>query len=455
MPLAGASDRETRLFLMIQKDLLPLACPINELALLPGNPRRGDVEAVRRSLLTFGQRKPIVVRRDDKVVIAGNHTLQAARLLGWQEIAVVWVDDDETTSKAFALADNRTADLGSYDEQALADLIGQVGSIDSELLEASGWDAQSVQDLLDGMQTESKHLDDPDWMPEHVEHVTKLGDIWELGPHRLICGDSTKDETYSNLLDGAKADCIFTDPPYNVAYQGGTKDALKIKNDNMTDSDFNLFLKHAYELMHQHLKAGGAIYVCYPGEHISDGAFSRQMTRAGFLLKQVLIWVKQTFVLSRQDYNWQHEAILYGWKGGAAHTWVGPFSNSTVLDYETDFQDMSKQELVELLQAVRSTSTVVRENKPARNAEHPTMKPVNLVARLIVNNTRPNDIVLDPFGGGGSTLIACLQLGRNARLIELDPKYCDVICTRWQKATGLRPVNGKTRKHHDFKPDHD
>lgn len=439
---------------MITADLKGLATPIHDLELLPGNPRRGDVEAVRRSLLTFGQRKPIIVRRDDNVVIAGNHTLQAARLLGWTEIAVVWVDDDETTSKAFALADNRTADLGTYDETALAELIGQVGSIDPELLEASGWDQQSVQDLLDGMQTEPKHIDDPDWMPDQVQHVTKPGDIWELGPHRLICGDSTKDDTYQQLLDGAKADCIFTDPPYNVAYQGGTKDALKIQNDNMTNTDFNVFLKHAYQSMHKHLKVGGAIYVCYPGEHISEGAFSRQMTSAGFLLKQVLIWVKQTFVLSRQDYNWQHEAILYGWKEGAAHTWVGPFSNSTVLDYETDFEELTKQDLVNLLNEIRSTSTVVRENKPARNAEHPTMKPVNLIARLVINNTRPNDIILDPFGGGGSTLVAAHQLGRTARLIELDPKYCDVICTRWQKISGLRPVNAKTRKHHDFKPQH-
>ena len=437
---------------MIAADLQTLATPIHELELLPGNPRRGDIEAVRRSLFTFGQRKPIVVRRDDKVVIAGNHTLQAARLLGWQEIAVVWVDDDETTSKAFALADNRTADLGTYDEQALADLIGQVGSIDPELLDASGWDAQSVQDLLDGMQTEPKHLDDPDWIPEHVEHITKPGDIWELGPHRLICGDSTKDETYSNLLNGAKGDCIFTDPPYNVAIKGGTKDKLTIANDDMSDEQFAKFIGNSFKAMSNAAKPGAAIYVC----HSDTGGitFRKEFMKAGFLLKQVLVWVKQTFVLSRQDYNWQHEPILYGWKEGASHTWVGPFSNSTVLDYETKFEDMTKQQLIELLQEVRATSTVVRENKPARNAEHPTMKPVNLVARLIINNTRPNDIVLDPFGGGGSTLIACLQLGRNARLIELDPKYCDVICTRWQKATGLRPINAKTRKHFDFKPDY-
>lgn len=437
---------------MITADLKGLSTPIHDLELLPGNPRRGDVEAVRRSLLTFGQRKPIIVRRDDKVVIAGNHTLQAARLLGWTEIAVVWVDDDETTSKAFALADNRTADLGTYDEAALAELIGQVGSIDPELLEASGWDQQSVQDLLDGMQTEPKHIDDPDWMPDKVQHVTKPGDIWQLGPHRLICGDSTKDDTYQQLLDGAKADCIFTDPPYNVAVRGGTKDKLTIANDDMTDEQFTKFIAGAFKAMSNAAKPGAAIYVC----HSDTGGitFREQFMKAGFLLKQVLVWVKQTFVLSRQDYNWQHEPILYGWKEGAAHTWVGPFSNSTVLDYETDFEDLTKQDLIDMLNEIRSTSTVVRENKPARNAEHPTMKPVNLVARLVINNTRPNDIILDPFGGGGSTLVAAHQLGRTARLIELDPKYCDVICTRWQKISGLRPVNAKTRKHHDFKPQH-
>jgi DNA modification methylase len=435
---------------MITADLKALTTPIHDLELLPGNPRRGDVEAVRKSLAAFGQRKPIVVRRDDKVVIAGNHTLQAARLLGWTEIAVVWVDDDETTSKAFALADNRTADLGTYDDIALAELIGQVGSIDPELLEASGWGQQDVQDLLDGMQTEPKHIDDPDWMPEEVERITKPGDIWELGPHRLICGDSTKDETYSKLLDGAKADCIFTDPPYNVAYQGGTKDKLTIANDDMDDAKFRKFIGDSFKAMNKTIKAGGAIYVCHPDT--GGVLFRQEFENANFMLKQVLVWVKQTFVLGRQDYNWQHEPIIYGWKPGAAHVWVGPFSNSTVLDYDKDYSEMKKDELVELLTNIKNGSSVVRENKPPKNGEHPTMKPVNLVARLIINNTRPNDIVLDPFGGGGSTLVAAHQLGRTARLIELDPKYCDVICTRWQKISGLRPVNSKTRKHHDFKP---
>jgi len=435
---------------VIATDLHSLAYPLEKLRLLPGNPRRGDVEAVRKSLATFGQRKPIVARRDDKVVIAGNHTLQAAQALGWTEIAVVWVDDDETTSKAFALADNRTADLGTYDETALAELIGQVGSIDPELLEASGWDQQSVQDLLDGMQTQPKHIDDPDWMPDKVQHVTKPGDIWELGPHRLICGDSTKDDTYQQLLAGAKTDCIFTDPPYNVAIRGGTKDKLTIANDDMSDAEFIKFIASAFKAMSNAAKPGASIYVCHPDT--GGIIFRKQFIKAGFLLKQVLVWVKQTFVLSRQDYNWQHEPILYGWKEGASHTWIGPFNNSTVLDYATDFEESTKQDLVNLLNEIRSASTIIRENKPARNTEHPTMKPVNLIARLIINNTRPNEIILDPFAGSGSTLIAAYQLGRTARLIELDPKYCDVICTRWQKITGLRPVNAKTHKHYDFKP---
>jgi DNA modification methylase len=437
---------------MIIADLKGLATPINDLQLLPGNPRRGDVDAVRRSLLTFGQRKPIVARRDDKVVIAGNHTLQAARLLGWTEIAVVWVDDDETTSKAFALADNRTSDLGTYDETALAELIGQVGSIDPELLQASGWDRQSVQDLLDGMQTQPKHIDDPDWVPEKVQHITKPGDMWELGPHRVICGDSTKDDTYRQLLDGAKADCIFTDPPYNVNVHGRTKDKLTITNDDMSDEQFTKFLAGSFKAMSNNAKPGAAIYVC----HSATGAttFIEEFMKAGFLLKQVIVWVKQTFVLSRSDYNWQHEPILYGWKEGAAHTWLGPFNNSTVLDYETDFEQLSKQDLVSILNEIRSISNVVREDKPARSEEHPSMKPVNLIARLVVNNTRPNNMILDPFGGSGTTLVAAHQLGRTARLIEIDPKYCDVICTRWQKISGLRPVNAKTRKHHDFKPQH-
>jgi DNA modification methylase len=435
---------------MIAADLQSLATNAAQLQLLPGNPRRGDIEAVRRSLEAFGQRKPIVARREDKVVIAGNHTLQAARLLGWTDIAVVWVDDDDTTAKAYALADNRTAELGSYDEQALADLISQVGSVDPELLQASGWDDKAVQELLDGLQAEPQPIDDPDWMPETTKSITKRGDIWQLGPHRLICGDSTDDDTYQQLLEGEQVDCIFTDPPYNVAYQGGTKEKLTIANDDMDEVKFRKFIGDAFKAMNKTIKEGGAIYVCHPDT--GGVLFRQEFEKANFMLKQVLVWVKQTFVLGRQDYNWQHEPILYGWKPGAAHVWVGPFSNSTVLDYDKDYSDMKKDELVELLTNIKNGSSVVRENKPPRNGEHPTMKPVNLVARLIINNTRPQELVLDPFGGGGSTLIAAQQLGRFARIIELDPKYCDVICTRWQKVTNNKPINAKTGKAHDFKP---
>ena len=196
---------------MIQKDLLQLACPINQLSLLPGNPRRGDVDAVKASLERFGQRKPIVVRKSDRVVIAGNHTLQAAQALGWSEIAVVWVDDDDAMSKAFALADNRTAELGDYDEEALAALIGEVGALDPELLESTGWDSKSVSDLLDSMQKDLPV--DVDEVPEQVPAISKLGDVWLLGEHRVMCGDSTSEIDVNSLMHSQKADMIFTDPP--------------------------------------------------------------------------------------------------------------------------------------------------------------------------------------------------------------------------------------------------
>jgi DNA modification methylase len=269
------------------------------------------------------------------------------------------------------------------------------------------------------------------------EPTGKLGNAWKLGRHRLVCGDSTDVATLARALNGKKADVIFTDPPYNVAYQGGTKDKLTIENDAMTDAEFDAFMLNAYQAMYANANEGAAIYVCYADSPAMT--FRQTFIEAGFLLKQTLIWVKDNFLLSRQDYNWQHEPILYGWKPGAAHTWYGAFTNSTVQDFDIkDFNKMSKQELVNLLIGSRETATVVREPRPRKNMEHPTMKPISLVTRLVRNSSTHNQIVLDPFGGSGSTLIAAETLGLIGAIVELDPKYCDVIIKRWENFTGLK-----------------
>jgi DNA modification methylase len=434
---------------MIIEGLQPLATEIDKLKLLPGNPRKGDIQAVARSLEAFGQRKPIVAISDG-TVIAGNHTLQAAQSLGWEKIAVVFVEDDEAKAKAYALADNRTAELGGYDNQALVDLISDVQLLDKELFAATGWENDDLAELIATLELEQlpTAFTDPDDIPDIPFPKTIEGDIWLLGPHRVLCGSATEPTDIQKVLAGELAACVFTDPPYNVAYEGGTSEKLTIANDDMSDAEFDTFLFDAFTSMRQGLQPGGAIYVCHADG--SGNAFRNAYVRSGLLLKQVLIWVKNQFVLGRQDYNWQHEPILYGWNPGAAHNWYGPFNRSTIIDDAIDFEKLNKNELLQLIVEIREQSTVIREDRPKRNKEHPTMKPVDLITRLIVNNTRVADIVLDPFGGSGSTLIAAHQIGRRACLIELDPKYVDVICKRWQEHTGIKPINEATNQEHDF-----
>jgi DNA modification methylase len=404
--------------------------PISYLRPDPNNARKHDaknIDAIAKSLARFGQRKPIVIIGDGTIV-AGNGTVEAAKQLGWTEIVCArapwkWTPEEV---KAYALADNRTAELAEWDETELAKQLME--------LEAHGWDIEEFG--FKQREIEKPDAPDEDYIPEiPVEPKTKFGQIYKLNNHFLICGDSTREKTLKKLLQDELADCIFTDPPYNVAYQGGTKDKLTIQNDAMTEHEFNNFIKQAYEAMFANTKAGSAIYVCH--SDTASSPFREQFVETGWSLKQVLIWVKDRFVLSRQDYNWQHEPILYGWKPGAAHTWHGPFNDSTVLDYGLkEIEKMTKAELVNLLSAALNVSTVIEVDRPSKNLEHPTMKPIALIIRLLSNSAKKDDIILDPFAGAGSTLIAAETLGMRAYLCELDPKYCDVIVKRWENFTG-------------------
>jgi site-specific DNA-methyltransferase (adenine-specific) len=404
---------------MIQKDLLPLACPINKLSLLPGNPRRGDVEAVKASLEKFGQRKPIVVRKSDQVVIAGNHTLQAAQALGWSEIAVVWVDDDDTMSKAFALADNRTAELGDYDEDALAALIGEVGALDPELLEASGWDSESVSELLDKMQTELPV--DVDEVPEDVPTISKLGDVWLLGEHRVMCGDSTDANDVAKLMNAKKADMVFTDPPYGVDYDGGHADKNKRRKKLANDDNANIYGK-CLPLLFAESKNEAAMYLWFSDSKSS--AVISAVISAGYEIRNTLIWNKNLaqFGAIGAQYKSKHEPCIYAFKSGKAPYWNGPTNEVSVWD-------------------------IARESK---NEFHPTQKPVDLGIRAMNNSCPRNGLVLDLFGGSGSTLIAAHETNRVAYLMELDPHYVDVICARFQKLTGILPVLESDGLAHDF-----
>ena len=421
---------------MIIDGLQPLATEIGKLKLLPGNPRKGDIQAVARSLEAFGQRKPIVAITDG-TVIAGNHTLQAAESLGWTEIAVVFVKDDEATAKAYALADNRTAELGGYDNQALADLISDVQLLDKELFAATGWDNDDLLEILNelGLQELPTAFTDLDDIPEPPPEKTVPGDVWLLGSHRLVCGDSTQPETIAEALGGQKADLVWTDPPYGISYQKDLTpeqakalrkrtDGLSIKNDDLRGDDLALFLRMAFEAAIQHCRLGASWFVSAPqggNEHI---AFMSTLIDLG-IYREPIIWVKDVLVLSRSDYHYRHEPILYGWVPGAAHT---PPPD-------------------------RTQTTVWEIPRPKRSPEHPTMKPVALPVKSIENHTKPGDVVLDMFAGSGTVLIAAHSTGRTAALVELDPHYVDVICRRFQEHTGIKPINQATNQEHDFLED--
>jgi DNA modification methylase len=405
---------------------------IDKLTLDPNNARTHDdknLKAIEGSLQEFGQRKPIVIDQNN-VIVAGNGTVTAAKSLGWTDIEVVRVPADWDTDriKAFALADNRTAELATWNQEVLEQ---QLRELDEAGIQVAGFGFEVPEIPLIDIETFE------DEYPEEITRRSKLGDVWQLGKHRVVCGDSCDPQVVKTALSERMADCVFTDPPYNVAYEGGTKDKLTIQNDDMGDQEFSQFLYKFYVAAIENTKEGGPIYVCHAD--MAGEIFRHTFEASGWLLKQCLIWVKDRLVLSRQDYNWQHEPILYGWKPGAAHAWYGPFTNTTVIDFEkTDYTKMNKTELLEVLKQAFQTSSAVREKRPTKNDIHPTMKPIALVSRLLKNSCVKDNIVLDQFGGSGSTLIACEQLGLQAAIIELDPKYVDAILQRWENLTGQK-----------------
>jgi DNA modification methylase len=408
---------------------------ISSLTFDPSNARKHsnkNIAAIAGSLKQFGQRKPIVVT-GDSVIVAGNGTVEAALFLGWSDIDVVRVpkDWDADRIKAFALADNRTAELAEWDADELSKQLTDLIDVGFDVSDF-GFSAEDTSILE--IETHEDEAPEPPAVP-----VTNLGDVWQLGKHRLVCGDSTDSNVLALALDGQLADCVLTDPPYNVAYEGGTKDKLTIQNDDMSEEDFDKFLAGFYLAALVNTRAGAPIYVFHPDS--GGELFRRNMKTSGWLFKQCLIWAKDSLVLGRQDYNWQHEPILYGWKPGAAHSWYGPFTNTTLVELsKSDFGAMSYEELLDLVTDLFDNSSLVRDKKPRRNALHPTMKPISLVGKLLKNSCARGARVLDPFGGSGSTLIACEQLGLSAALVELDPKYCDVIVARWEAETGAKAV---------------
>lgn len=351
------------------------------------------------------------------------------------------VDLSKQDEKALNVALNKIS--GEWDNEKLAAIFSEL-NMEGYDLTLTGFGENELSGIVISTDENTIDFDKADEIqPEPPENpVSKLGDVWIVGHHRLICGDSTKRETYEALMQGELAKLIVTDPPYNVDYEGS---AGKIMNDSMDGDSFRTFLAEMYSAAATVTEAGAGAYIFHAD---SEGvAFREEFKRAGFLLKQCLVWVKNSFVLGRQDYQWRHEPILYGWKDGAAHYFTEQRNLSTVIDESgrPDVDSMSREEMAELLAMIYDEvdlmqTTVLYCDKPLRNAEHPTMKPTVLVAKLVENSSRKGWVVMDMFGGSGSTLIACEATGRKARVIELDPKYCDVIVKRYVAVTEKKDV---------------
>ena len=386
--------------------------PIDKLLPYVRNARQHSDEQIAQiaaSIAEFGFVNPCLVGADG-VLVAGHGRLAAARKLGLSTVPVVVLDHlTPTQRRALVIADNRIAENAGWDDAMLRI---ELQSLQDEGfdLDLTGFDADALAELLAGEEPEHEGQTEDDAVPEIPEEpVSKPGDVWRLGPHRLVCGDATTAEAYARLFpDGEQADMVFTDPPYNVNYANSAKDKLRgkhrpILNDALGEGFYD-FLYDALALIMAHTR--GAIYVAMSSSELDT--LQAAFRAAGGHWSTFIIWAKNTFTLGRADYQRQYEPILYGWPEGATRHWCGD----------------------------RDQGDVWQIKKPAKNDLHPTMKPVDLVERAIRNSSRPGDVVLDPFGGSGTTLIAAEKAGRVARLIELDPKYADVIVRRWQDWTG-------------------
>lgn len=406
----------------INKALLDRAVPVDQLDPHPQNARRRSERAeaeLRQSLEVNGQYRTVVARKLGRrlQLLAGHGTVQAARQLGRTHIAVdVHAGLSDEAAARIVLVDNRTNDLAGYDDALLAELLSSLPD-----LEGTGYDDDDLQALLIGLDGagEPVALTDPDDVPEPPKDPRSvLGDVWLLGPHRVLCGDSTDIGAHDAVLGSTKADVVWTDPPYGVDYVGGTKDALKIENDGATGVED--LLRGALGAAFASSKPGAAWYVAFADKTILH--LLTVLIELG-VYRQTIIWAKDQFVLGRGDYHSRHEPILYGWHPGAAR--LHPVED-------------------------RTQDTLWEIPRPKRSADHPTMKPVALIQRALENSSKRGGTVLDPFGGSGSTLLAAHVTGRLARLVELDPRYVDVICRRYQEHTGVVPVLEATGEPVDF-----
>lgn len=359
-----------------------------------------QISKIAASIKEFGFNNPILIDSENGI-IAGHGRLEAAKKMKLDKVPTVELSHlSPAERKAYIIADNRLAEIGvDWNKDLLSIELEELKSLDFDI-ELTGFDDSFLPE------PENKGLCDENAVPDEVEPICKIGDIWKMGEHRLICGDSTSPEHFKQLMNGYKADQMVTDPPYNVDYEGKTKDKLKIQNDKMNNDDFRSFLTTFAFNAFENMKPGASFYIWHAD---SEGYnFRGAIFDCGEKVRQCLIWNKNSMVMGRQDFHWKHEPCLYGWKKGGSHLWKNNRKQTTILEFD----------------------------RPRTSELHPTMKPVELIEYCIKNNTEQSNIVLDPFLGSGTTLIACEKTNRKCYGMEIDPHYCDVIIKRWEDYTG-------------------
>jgi len=398
----------------ITESLRPLAVPIDSLHEDPANAREGhDVARIAASLKAYGQRKPLVANRlQDGKIEAGNGTFRAAKLLGWSHVAVVFVDDDPATAAAFGIADNRVGEFSRWDEEVLREITSTTGDL------FTGFEPAELEELVGVSAATPPAVQDPGPELDRAEELlikwqVQVGQIWKLGKHRIMCGDSTQQSDVERLMGLLLAHLVWSDPPWNINYGGGNHPTFKkrsMNNDNLGEQ-FLVFVELFITQLWRFSVPGAVIYLVMGGEEwpLIDSA----LRKMGFHWSSTIAWVKDQMVLSRKDYHTQYEPMWYGWKNDAPRV-------ATLID--------------------RKQSDVWFIDRPRKSEEHPTMKPLELVERSLTNSSQPGDIVLDLFSGSGTTLIACERTGRVCRTMDNDPKFVAVCLERWFQMVGELPT---------------
>lgn len=392
-----------------------------------------QIAKLKDSISEFGFVSPCLIDRKFNI-IAGHGRIMAAEELGMESVPCVFVEGlTEAQRKAYILADNKLAELAEWDMDLVADEL--------KALSDEGFDIDLTGFTTDDQILDNSEVDDLDIGIDlkelgKVEPITKFGQVWKLGNHRLMVGDSTDYEDVQKLCDGVEVDLLETDPPYNVAVSNAIGDT--IANDNMKDSEFEQFLKDVFVNAFMVMKKGASFYIWHAD---SNGRiFRNACEEAGLQIKQNLIWVKNHFTLGRQDYQWRHEPCLYGWKDGSGHYFSEKRNISTIIKSRGDIEDLSREELIDYINDIYDSSTIMNADKPLADDLHPTMKPIELIEKQIKNSSIEGGVVLDLFGGSGTTLLACEELNRICYTMEYDPKYADVIINRWEELTEQKAV---------------